>query len=187
MEHQRNNRSNSYNLRNYFAISAFNAESSHKIKVKINQKTVFEKEFTKNKEYQIKIEEYFDYEEPGSNTIEITWDGEQECADKFIKIYKVIVNEQNIAPHSVIITPIPNDYIKSLLSTTEGTIFYKKQLFNPGIRHGWYGMYKFKFLLDADEIKNNNEELMISSTGIKLSQAYTDLSKIKYHRKANKK
>ena len=174
MEHQRNNRSNSYNLSNYFAISAFNAESSHKIKVKINQKTVFEKEFIKNKE-------------PGSNTIEITWDGEQECADKFIKIYKVIVNEQNIAPHSVMITPIPNDYIKSLLSTTEGTIFYKKQLFNPGIRHGWYGMYKFKFLLDANEIKNDDEESMILSTGIRLSRAYSDLSRVKHHRKANKK
>ena len=97
-----------------------------------------------------------------------------------MKIYKVIVNDQHIAPHSVMITPIQNEYIKNLRSTEEGSILYKKQLFNPGHRHGWYGTYKFKFLLDE-------QESLIASTGIRLNRVYTDLEKIKYFDKANKR
>ena len=146
----KNKRSNSYNIKNYLAISAFNSESTHKIKIEINGKVFFEKSLTKNKEYRLKISDYFDYERPGTNTIRIDWTGEQDCENKFMKIYKIIVNDQHVAPHSVMIAPIQNEYIKNLQSTDEGMIFYKKKIFNPGHQHGWYGTYKFKFLIDLE-------------------------------------
>jgi hypothetical protein len=182
-----NKKSNRFNLKNYIAISAFNAVSTHRVKININKKVFFEEELTKNKEHHLKISDYIDYEEPGSNTIEITWHGEQDCEKKFMKIYKVIVNDQHIAPHSVMITPIQNEYIKNLRSTEEGSILYKKQLFNPGHRHGWYGTYKFRFLLDEHRTKNAQQESLIASTGIRLNRVYTDLEKIKYFDKANKR
>ena len=120
----------------------------------MNQTIIFEEELTKNKEHQLKISNHFDFEKPGLNTIEIIWDGEHDCENKFIKIYKIVINDQYIAPHSVMITPIPNEYIKNLLSTDEGSILYKKQLLNPGHHHGWYGTYKFKFLLDKHQKQN---------------------------------
>ena len=183
----KNNKSNRYNLKNYFAISAFNTESSHKIKIKMNQTIIFEEELTKNKEHQLKISNHFDFEKPGLNTIEIIWNGEHDCENKFIKIYKIVINDQYIAPHSVMITPIPNEYIKNLLSTDEGSILYKKQLLNPGHHHGWYGTYKFKFLLDKHQIKNGEQESLIASSGIMLDTVYTDVNITSHFKKANKR
>ena len=107
-------------------VHAFNEKSTHSIKIKINEKVFFEDELAKNKQHNLKIIDYIDYREPGLNNIEITWNGEQECAKKFIRIKQITVNDQHIAPHSVMTTPFPNDYINDLLSTEEGKIFYRK-------------------------------------------------------------
>jgi len=184
MEHQKNKGSNSFNLKNYFAISAFNAESSHKITVKINQKKIFQKELTKNKEHQMKIEDYFDYTGPSINSIEIKWVGERDCEKKYLKIYKVIVNDQHLTPHSVMVTPTQNHYIENLLSTKEGTAFYKNKLFSPGHEHGWYGLYKFDFLLDRQNIKDKKQQSLIETTGIMQPHIYSDATKGKHYRKA---
>ena len=63
--------SNRYTLKNYIAISTYNAESSHKIEVEINKRKIYNKEFIEKKEYNLKIVDYFDYLGPGSNSIEI--------------------------------------------------------------------------------------------------------------------
>ena len=183
---RKNTRSNAYNLKTYLAISAFNFESIHKIKIEINGKVFFEKELTKNKEYQLKILDYFDYEKPGNNNIQITWTGEHECENKFMKIYKIVVNDQHIAPHSAIITPIQNEYIKHLLSTDEGIRFYKKKIFHSGHQQGWYGTYKFKFLLDVHRIQNDIQESFIAATGIKSTAIYTDVERANLYKKANR-
>ena len=182
-----NKKSSRYNLTNYIFISAFNEESAHNVKVKINGKAIFEKELTKNHDHQLKITESFDYKEAGPAIIEIQWDGEQECEKKFMKIKNVIVNDQTIESHSVMITPIKNDYIRGLLSTKEGTDFYNKHIFNPGKQHGWYGNYKFKFLIDPDSIENSTEQAILASTGIKSKRIYSDQRKMLWHQKATKK
>ena len=176
--------SNRYTLKNYILISTFNADSPHKIEVKINGTKIFYKEFEKNKEYNLKIQDYFDYLGPGSNSIGIKWEGERECAKKYMKIYKVVVNDQHIAPHSVMITPIQNEYIDNLLSTEEGTALYKDKLFAPGHEHGWYGLYKFNFLLDKQDIKDKRQQSLIATTGIMQPHIYSDGTKVKHHKKA---
>jgi hypothetical protein len=176
--------SNRYTLKNYIAISTFNAESSHKIEVRINKRKIFCKEFEKNKEYNLKIEDYFDYKGPGSNSIEVTWNGERECAKKYLKIYKVVVHDQHIAPHSVMITPVQNEYIENLASTEEGRKLYRKKILYPGHEHGWYGLYKFNFLLDKQEIKDKKQQLLISSTGIREKFIHSDATKVHPYRKA---
>ena len=88
----------------------------------------FEKTLTKNKEHHLKISDYFDYGKPSTNTIEIIWNGDNEDEKKFLKIYKIVVNNQHILPHTSMITPIQNEYIKNLLSTEEGTKFYRKKI-----------------------------------------------------------
>lgn len=176
--------SNRYTLKNYIAISTYNAESSHKIEVEINKRKIYNKEFIEKKEYNLKIVDYFDYLGPGSNSIEIKWEGERECAKKYLKIYKVVVNDQHIAPHSVMITPTQNEYIENLLSTEEGTTFYKGKLFAPGHEHGWYGLYKFNFLLDKQDIKDKRQQSLIATTGIMQPHIYSDTTKVKHHKKA---
>ena len=177
--------SNNYTLNNYLAISTFNAESDHTIKVKINQSKIFEETLVKNKEHQLKITDHFNYEGPGANTIEITWNGEKECAIKYLKIYKVVVHDQHIQPHSVMITPLQNEYITNLIATEEGAKAYRHKLFNPGHEHGWYGQYKFNFLLDRHKIKEKQQSL-IRSTGIRQVNIFSDASKNFFDRKAYK-
>jgi len=180
-------RSNRYNLKNYLAISAFNSESIHRIKIEIDGKVFFEKELTKNKEHHLKISDYVDYENPGTKSIKVTWDGEHECENKFMKIYKIVVNDQHIAPYSAIITPNINEYITTLQSTDEGMRFYKKKIFNPGHHYGWYGTYKFNFSLDPHLIHNDIQTSMIATTGIRQNRVYTESGKVKYFSKAKKK
>jgi len=110
-----NKKSNRFTLKNYIAISTFNAESDHNITIEINNKVFYKNDLAKNQEHHLKISDYFDYEQPGENTIQINWVGEQECENKFMKIYKIIINDQYIAPHSVRITPFPTEYIKGTI------------------------------------------------------------------------
>jgi len=104
-----------------------------------------------------------------------------------MKIYKIIINDQYIAPHSVRITPFPTEYIKGLQSTEEGKKIYRKKILNPGHMQGWYGIYKFKFLLDPHEIKNTQQLSNIASTGIRLDTVFSDLGKVKLMKRVNQK
>jgi DNA topoisomerase VI subunit B len=187
MEYQKNKESNRYNLQNYLAISAFNSVSTHEIKIKINGKMFFEKKLTKNKEHHLKISDYFDYKNPSTNTIEIIWNGDKEDEKKFLKLYTIVVNNQHIQPHTSMITPIQSEYIKNLLSTEQGVKFYRKKILNPGHHHGWYGTYRFRFLIDHRQMEDFEHVSLIESTGIIHTSIHTDPNKIKYYRKADKK
>ena len=46
--------------------------------------------------------------------------------------------------------------------------------------------YKFKFLLDPNETKKNDERSVLDSTGIRLERIYSDISKQKFYRMVNK-
>ena len=181
-----NKKSNRFNLKTCIVMNAFNAESTHSIKIEINKNVFFEVALTKDKEHTLEILDYIDYGEPGLNNMEITWNGKRECAKKFIKIKQITVNDQHIAPHSVMMTPFPNEYINDLLSTQKGKTFYRKKIFNPGHEHGWYGRYRFKFLLDANEIKKNNEGSVLDSTGIRAERIYSDSKRQKFFRMVSK-
>ena len=112
---------------------------------------------------------------------------DNEDEKKFLKIYKIVVNNQHILPHTSMITPIQNEYIKNLLSTEEGTKFYRKKIFNPGHHHGWYGTYSFRFLIDQMQMEDQRHVELIESTGITPTHITTDPNRIKYYKKADKK
>tara|TARA_B100001093_G_scaffold151980_1_gene144743 strand:+ start:1596 stop:2159 length:564 start_codon:yes stop_codon:yes gene_type:complete len=177
MEQQRNKISNRYILNTSLAIDMYNAESVHKIKIDINDKIFYEKEFVKEKEYFLQIEDMFDYVEPGSNTLTITWNGHQDCENKYLKIRKVLINQQHLAPFKIMMNPIENDYIRNLKATDEGLNAFRKQLFNPGYRHGWYGTYTFRFAIDPSGISNASQQALVSATGIRSDYILTDVSK----------
>ena len=185
MDHQRNKISNRYNLHTSLAIDMYNAESMHTIKIDINDKSFYEKQLSNDKEYSLKIEDYFDYVKPGSNHLTITWNGEQDCEHKYMKIRKVVINQQHLAPFKVMMDPIENDYIRDLKSTDEGLSVYRKQLFNPGYRHGWYGTYKFRFAIDPSSMPDRTQQSFVSASGIQSERILTDLNKAKHLNRAN--
>ena len=184
MDQKRNKISNNYNLKTSLAIDTYNSQSVHKIKIEINNDIFYEQEFVKDKEHSLNIEDYFDYIEPSSNTLTITWDGEQDCEHKYMKIRKVVINQQHIAPFKVMINPIENDYIRNLKSTDEGLNAYKKQIINPGYRHGWYGSYKFSFAINPGEMTDRTQQSLISASGIQRESILTDINKAKHLNRA---
>jgi len=58
--------SNNLNFKTYIVFETFNEESPHKLIIKINNQTIFEKEFEKNKVHTFKLNEFFDYKKAGS-------------------------------------------------------------------------------------------------------------------------
>ena len=178
--------SNRYNLQTYILINTFNAESIHSIDISMNDNIFYKKKLDKNKEYNIKITDYIDFRGPGGKVIKIKWDGEQECADKFMKIHKVIVNEQHLAPHNARIYPKPNLYLDALQSTPEGRDLFKKKIFYPGHQHGWYGEYEFRFLVDPRNMHERTQELYKSACGINNERIFSDMADARFYRRANR-
>ena len=177
MDQQKNKISNRYKLNTSLAIDTYNAESLHKIKIGINGKLFYEQEFVKEKEYIVDIEDVFDYVQSGLNTLTLNWNGDHDCENKYLKIRKVIINQQHLAPFKVIIDPIENDYIRNLKATDEGFRVYKNHLFNPGYYHGWYGTYTFRFIIDPSSISGKSQQALLSATGIRSDYILTDINK----------
>ncbi len=187
MDQQKNKISNRYILNTSLAIDTYNAESMHQIKIDINDRIFYENELSKEKEYVLEIEEMFDYVKPGSNTLTITWNGQQDCENKYLNIRKVLINQQHLPPFKVMMNPIENDYIRNLKSTDEGLSAFRKQLFNPGYRHGWYGTYTFRFAIDPASISDESPQALVSATGIRSDYILTDVSKSNHWNRAKNK
>lgn len=186
------NISNRYNFKTYIELSTFNAESKHSINISMNDNIFYKNQFDKNKEYNLKITDYIDFQKPGKKIIKIKWDGEHECADKFIKIYKLVVNEQHLSPHKVRIYPKSNTYINDMQSTAEGRSLLQKKICNPGHHQGWYGEYEFRFLvdpkkfLDPNNTLNQTEESLVRACGIASERILSDVEKVQFYKEANK-
>ena len=178
--------SNQYNFNTYLSLVTYNADSSHNITVEIGNKIFYEKHFIQGKEHRIKISDYFNYESAGKKQLKLTWNGDKESADKYLKIFRVIVNEQHIAPHTVLIEPYTNEYIERLKTSDNGKKFLKDKIFYPGHRHGWYGEYTFQFLVDPRDMRDQKEESLKNACGITSERVFSDESNQRYFRKAKK-
>jgi len=161
-------------------MEAFNAESSYNIMIKINEHTLFHQTFHSTKIQKLKIYEYVDYVESNVNKVNIIWSGDKECENKHLKIYKLVINDQHIAPHSVISYPVENDYIKTLKSTKEGQLEYRKKILYPGHEHGWYGTYQFRFGIDSSPTSAD-------ALGIRDNVIYSNMERGTHSKRANKK
>ena len=179
--------SNRFKLKTYMQVSVFNAESRHQLTISINGKNIYNEKLEKNKLHKIKLADHFDYGQAGTTKLSIKWNGDQECEDKYLKIYKLVINEQQIPAYSVMIDPIENDYIKNLKSTKDGKATYRKALLYPGSRHGWYGEYNFKFFVGSkQEVQDLNEGSAQHMIGLEGQQILTDTEYLEEWRKAHR-
>lgn len=141
--------SNRLNLKTYALCSLFNKESDHSLEVFINDQLFYKETFLKDKIYNIKIDDYFDYKDSGKKRIKFKWRGKNECQEKYLQFHRMIVHEQYIPIYSVLSKPIENEFIKNLKTSEEGRAKYRKWILFPGDKHGWYGDYSFDFLLGS--------------------------------------
>lgn len=140
-------KSNSLNLKTYIAFEVFNEGSTHYLTIKLDNKILFDQALEKNIVYPFKINDYFDFGNAGKKMLNFRWTGKDECQNKHLKIYKLVVNDQFIPAHTIMTTPIENEYIQELKKTEEGRAKYRKKILYPGISHGWYGDFTYKFCL----------------------------------------
>jgi hypothetical protein len=185
MDQQKNNISNKFSLNTILAIDMYNADSIHNVKILINNKIFHQQKLAKNKEYFLKIEDYFNYAGPGPSTLTIMWNGDHDCEHKYMKIRRIIINQQHLAPYKAMIEPIENDYIKNLKSSDHGVNVYRKYLLQPGYRHGWYGAYRFQFVIDPSSMTDRSQLDLMSASGIQNERILTDVKKAKYFNRAN--
>lgn len=178
--------SNRYNFKTYIELSCFNTKSKHNIEISLNGTLFYKKSFEQNKEYNIKITDYLDFQEPGGKKLRIKWDGEYECEDKFLKIYKIIVNEQHLSPYSVRISPKRNAYIDELQSTKEGKDLYNKKIYYPGHQQGWYGDYEYMFYVDPKKTSHDKDVELVHACGVNNKTVLSELSNVHFEKKANK-
>lgn len=165
------------------SFTTFNEECDHNIKIEVNEKSVFEKSFTKGKEHDYRITDDFDYVRPGLNFIKILWNGERECENKFLKVFRLVVNDQSIPNYNARIDPIENEYIKDLKSTKQGMTAYKKRILYNGHHFGWYGTYRFQFVIDPHLLKKSRPSYSaILGTGIIPDVIYTEKERAKHTR-----
>ena len=170
-------------LSTHLSFSTYNAESEHNIKIEVNGKLVFGKAFAKKKQHDCRITDNFEYVRPGLNIVKILWDGDQECENKFLKIIKFVVNDQIIPNYSAMIIPLENEYIKDLKSTEQGMTVYKKKILYNGNYFGWYGTYRFQFVVDPHLLVQSQPSYSaIRGTGIKPDVIFTEKGLAKHTR-----
>ena len=177
-----NDKSKIFSCKAEIEIAVFNNQSAHDITMTLNDHAIFYEKLVENKEYALKINDYFEFKRPGYNFLKIIWNGEKECENKFMKILKLIVNDQHIPNYNVMIDPIENEYIKNLKSTDQGMKDYRKHLLYAGHQHGWYGDYGFEFIIDPELVETTDYSL-IKGLGISPVKIYTDKEKMKFYRK----
>lgn len=170
-------------LSTQISFTTFNAECEHMIKIELNDKTVFGETLAREKEHDYRIMDNFEYVLPGLNTIKISWNAEHECENKFLKVLKLLVNDQIVPNHSARIDPIENEYIRNLQSTEQGLTEYRKKIFYNGNHFGWYGTYVFQFVIDPHLLVQRQPSYSaIRGTGIKPHMIFSDKARAKHTR-----
>ena len=161
------------NLKTYIAFETFNEQSEHKLIIKINDQTIFQQQFEKNKKHSLELDEFYHYK-PGSSFIHFQWTGDAECSKKYITFNKIKIQEQNIPLKEINCIPYENDYIQELRSTKAGDKQYWDHILNPGTKHGWYGNYKLTFYLGTkQEILATQRTSIGANLGITIPKVYS--------------
>ena len=135
-----------FNVNVYILAECFNKEKKHYLKIDCNGNTLLEETINKNSKKIIKLENKINFKKAGEYKINIEWNGE-EAAEKYFRLIKLVIHNQEIKPYSLFYFPIENDYIKNQKNTIENFKKLKNQILNNGNFYGWYGMLSSTFLL----------------------------------------
>ena len=130
--------SNRYNLSTYILFKCF-SEHRHSVTVDIDGDTVFRKDIPAGEELTVKNDGHHDFVNPGLKKIVITWKGEKECENKWLKMGKIVINNQEIFPHHCRYHPFDNEYILDQRNSLVGSKEITRKILFPGETFGWFG------------------------------------------------
>ena len=145
-----------YDVPLYILGKCFCDTESIKFQVSCDDVIVYEQIFSPGKEQKFKIDQNIQViANDRNNMLKLSWKADAESPVKFLDLYKIVLNNQQIMPHSAVYKPYETDYIKEMLQGNEQdqkTI--KEKIYYPGNRFGWYGDLKFAFTIGTKQTLN---------------------------------
>jgi len=180
---QKVNESNRYNLPVYFVAKTY-AEVNHHITISMDETIIFDERFTANKEHTIKLDKIFDFVCSDVKTFKISWNGDKECSEKYLKFKQIIINEQGIGSDKGIYKPNTVEYFDSLTAHEK-----QSKIKYHGHEYGWFGDIDFIFCLwDRNEKSDNIAKFKYYKTlDLSIPQILVDSSLKFIHRRVKKK
>jgi len=162
-------------LRTLIDVSIFNEECDSMFEIFLNETSIESVGIAKNVRKDVKVDEELDFDYHGEHILKFRWSGDNECANKYFDLGKIIINDQKIPAHTIKVLPFENDYINELTKTKQGKEWLKKIKLFPGYRHGWYGEYEIGFEFgDKLHFKKYSTNSAHFAMGIKKERIYVD-------------
>lgn len=160
-------------LKTLISIKVFNELCDSTFSFLHNQNEIFTQVVNKNKVKEIIYDSDLDFDSFGNHKFMFNWNSEDDCANKWFELDKIIVNGHNLPTHTIRVMPYKNNYINELCSTEEGQQKFKQMTMYPGSRHGWYGDHEIDFDVgDMSYFKKLSAYSLSSYIGIKRDRVY---------------
>lgn len=118
-------------------INVFAEQSITGLHVTLDTVDLYHNDIPANSTTDIDINEQFTYQHAGWKTLNITWRGDTECANKLLQVQEITILDQVIDVYGIKQFPQMTPYIQSL---SEQEI--RDKLLNSTGRYGWYGDYR---------------------------------------------
>lgn len=135
--------SNRFNLPTYIVLKSF-SEYPHSITIDIDDNIILRKDVPGGEELTIKNDGYYDFVKSGIKKITVTWRGDKECENKWLKIGKIVINNQEIRPHHCRYMPFDNEYLLSQKNNPIKKKEIAKRILFPGETYGWFGRITYE-------------------------------------------
>ena len=157
------------------SVKVFNELCDSTFSILYNQKKIYYTKVDKNNIKEIFFDYELDFTYYGNHFFHFKWNSNNDCANKYFKLGKIVVHGQKLPAHNVKVNPYQNDYINSLKNTQDGNKIYKQKTMYPGYTHGWYGDYEIEFEFgDKIYFSKMARDSVLSFIGIKKPRIYVD-------------
>ena len=162
-------------LRTLIDVSIFNEECDSSFEIFLNDTPIEIVGIPKNFNKDVKVDKELDFNYYGEHVVKFRWSGDNDCANKYFNLHKVVINDQKIPAHTIKVLPFENDYINELQKSKQGKDWLKYRKLFPGYRHGWYGDYEISFEFgDNQHFQKSSTNSVHFAMGIKKERVYVD-------------
>lgn len=161
------------------------AECDVSLKVSVNEKEMWTKEYVRDTAHNEIIEFENQYSDAEKNKLTFSFSGEREVEHKHVRILKIIINKQILNLYNAEYFPLLDREWWQGLSNEEKEFQQAKIYGNAGSEFGWYGDINFYFCTGFNyrsRIRyNKNKKDPAQILGEKLNWIYADQNANKMH------
>ena len=130
--------SNRFNIPVYLLLRCF-SEHAHSLVVDINDNIIWRKDAEGGQELLVKYDSHYDFCDAGHKKITISWHGERECENKWLKVGNFVINYQQIQPWKCRYMPLDNEYLINQRKDPRTRKDINQRILFPGETFGWFG------------------------------------------------